>query len=102
VLKLCANCGKPIPHGYAYCSECKALRYRGSSAQRGYGAEWQKLRRRFLAEHPVCRLCNEPATDVDHIISKRKGGTDDWENLQPMCRRHHSIKTASEDGGFGN
>lgn len=41
----------------------------------------------------------EPATDVDHIISRAKGGTDERSNLQPLCHACHSEKTNREDGG---
>lgn len=36
------------------------------------------------------------ATTVDHIRSKRAGGTDDVENLQPLCNQCHKEKTATE------
>jgi 5-methylcytosine-specific restriction protein A len=37
------------------------------------------------------------ATAVDHIIAKADGGTDDDENLQPICDECHRMKTARED-----
>lgn len=81
---------------------------RGSAASRGYGREWQRLRLMVLRREPLCRTCAEqgivtPATDVDHIIPKRDGGPDSFENLQPLCHSHHSQKTATEksDGTDG-
>lgn len=35
---------------------------------------------------------------VDHRIPKRKGGTDDLWNLQPMCRHCNSSKRDRNDG----
>ena len=84
-------------------------RQRGTSAQRGYGSRWRRLRQMVLAEHP---LCADPygihaargevvaATDVDHIKPKRDGGTDDWDNLQALCSSCHSRKTI-DDGRWG-
>jgi 5-methylcytosine-specific restriction endonuclease McrA len=62
------------------------------------------IRDAYLKVHPICELpgCGQPASDVDHRLSRRRGGTDDWSNLQALCHRHHSAKTAAEDGGFGN
>lgn len=79
---------------------------RGSAASRGYGARWRKLRLMFLRANPLCYECLnhgiiKEATDVDHIISKKSGGTDAWDNLQPLCRECHSKKTAKEDGRWG-
>lgn len=73
---------------------------RGSAASRGYDRRWQKKRRAFLREHPLCVACERAgltvaATDVDHIKPKRDGGTDDPENLQALCHACHSKKTAS-------
>lgn len=76
---------------------------RQTSAERGYGHSWRKLRAAYLASHPVCQHCQrEAATDVDHIIPRRKGGTDDEWNLQALCHACHSRKTVKEDGGFGH
>lgn len=35
---------------------------------------------------------------VDHIIPKRKGGTDDVWNLQPMCKHCNSSKRERQSG----
>lgn len=76
---------------------------RPSAAAQGYGAKWRKLRTAYLRQHPYCEWpgCEARATDVDHIIPKAQGGADEWENLQGLCRSHHSRKTAMSDGGFG-
>lgn len=31
--------------------------------------------------------------NVDHIMPRSQGGTDDLENLQPMCAKHNSLKS---------
>lgn len=71
---------------------------RGSANERGYGASWRKKRAWFLLNNPLCVMCGRPSTDVDHIIPKAQGGTDDIENLQALCHECHSRKTAQEDG----
>lgn len=72
---------------------------RGSAAARGYGRRWQKLRLLVLHEQPLCETpgCGQMATDVDHIIAKAKGGTDERGNLRALCHACHSRKTAAED-----
>jgi 5-methylcytosine-specific restriction endonuclease McrA len=71
---------------------------------------WQALRRAALArDGGRCRWpgCNSHATHVDHIQPRPRGaagpsGADRLDNLQSLCRSHHSSKTAQSDGGFGH
>ncbi len=108
----CATPGCPglVTGGARLCARCQATgsahaydEARGSAAARGYDATWRKLRLMMLAQHP---LCADPwgvhggapplATDVDHVVAKRHGGTDDPANLQCLCHACHSRKTAGE------
>ncbi|ONH85370.1 HNH endonuclease [Thalassospira sp. MCCC 1A02803] len=82
---------------------------RGTAAKRGYGSKWQKARAAFLREHPLCCQCQNEgyvvaATEVDHIIPHKGDQKLFWSrsNWQSLCKTHHSIKTAKEDGGFGH
>jgi hypothetical protein len=50
-----------------------------------------------------CRECGKAggvvaAEEVDHILPKVRGGRDDENNLQSLCKSHHSQKTAREVG----
>jgi len=102
----CANTSCPELVRSGLCDTCKKAKIkvsrqkepRGSSTARGYGSNWRKLRKMILASNPMCVAegCNEPATDVDHIIPKAKGGRDEYDNLQGLCRSCHSKKTAKE------
>ena len=76
---------------------------RGTTKQRGYGWQWQQLRKEILKRDPICRWpgCRERSVHVDHIVSKRRGGSEDPMNLQGLCATHHSEKTCRVDGGFG-
>lgn len=84
---------------------------RKTSSQRGYNGKWQRLRESFANHHPaLCTHCMKKdilkaANHLDHIIP-HKGQDDplfwDWNNLQWLCHSCHSVKTATEDGGFGN
>jgi 5-methylcytosine-specific restriction protein A len=83
---------------------------RGTAAQRGYGARWQKYRRWFLCQpqNAICVRCKAegkatPPTVVDHITPHRGNEQLFWDpaNHQPLCEGCHNHKTATEDGGFG-
>ena len=84
-------------------------RGRLSAAKRGYDSAWRKLRDAVLADEPLCRSCKAQgrvtaATEVDHIKPFRLAGVinetlrTDRENLQPLCKPCHAVKTALEDG----
>ncbi|WPC72933.1 HNH endonuclease [Vibrio porteresiae] len=74
----------------------------GSSNKRGYGYSWRKLREKILSrDEYLCQPCLAKgqitaATEVDHIINKASGGTDDEYNLQSICKSCHKEKTQSE------
>ena len=79
-----------------------------SRHKRGYGSGWDKLRVIVLRRDNGLCQCTEcqggkirvtPATEVDHIIPKAKGGTDHLDNLQAINSECHKIKTTKENGG---
>jgi hypothetical protein len=59
-----------------------------------------------LEREPWCRFHAEQgvrvrATEVDHILAKRDGGTDDRGNLRSLCKPCHSRRTAVDQSGWG-
>ena len=115
-------CRMPMcPHlsydGSGYCPEHRKQERkqydetRGTAAQRGYDARWQRYRAWYLITHPLCVLClaKDPpmitaSTTVDHVEPHHGDYTLFWNpaNHQALCKQCHDVKTASEDGGFGN
>ncbi|MEY8205403.1 MAG: HNH endonuclease signature motif containing protein [Bermanella sp.] len=80
---------------------------RPNAHRRGYSHVWRKARLGYLSHHPLCKHCErdevvEEATVVDHIIPHRGDKQLFWDktNWQPLCKRCHDHKTATEDGGF--
>lgn len=70
--------------------------------ERGYGYAWEVIRARIMRrDKALCQHCLRagrvvPATDVDHIIAKKHGGTDSDDNLEALCKPCHKKKTAKE------
>lgn len=79
---------------------------RESRHARGYGSAWDRLRRRILErDRYLCQVCFTaapqritPAREVDHILPKAKGGTDDPANLRGICVPCHRDKSARDQG----
>ncbi len=104
----CAHPGCPnlIPAGQKYCEEHKALHPEDvrPAAKRGYDRRWQKFRKWYLKQHPLCEECLRhgvatPATVVDHIQPFR-GDVKlqyDLSNLQALCKKCHDKKTGLYD-----
>jgi 5-methylcytosine-specific restriction protein A len=80
---------------------------RGNRHERGYGTAWDELRVTILdRDCGLCQPCYKVSrvtmgTQVDHIIAKAHGGTDDPSNLQTICDACHKAKTARESRGGG-
>ena len=105
-----AGCGQLSRDGSGFCQAHQADKkinrfadpHRPSASQRGYGAEWRKTRARVMKRDAgLCQGCLKDgilklATQVDHIVSKRQGGSDDEANLQALCDGCHRFKTARE------
>lgn len=72
--------------------------------QQGYGTAWNKLRSVILQrDNYLCQACLKggrvvEGNHVDHITPKAKGGTDDPDNLQVLCKSCHQRKTIKEKG----
>lgn len=110
------GCGKKIPragHCEAHQREVRKASdsRRESSHQRGYGWKWRQYAEHFKRANPLCAHClaegvipPRATTEVDHITPHRGDMRLFWDkaNHQGLCKPHHSRKTASEDGGFGN
>lgn len=77
-------------------------RARGSRHERGYGTAWEKTRKVIFARDcGLCQPCRRTgilheANEVDHIVPKYEGGTDDHANLQAINAECHAAKTAAE------
>lgn len=73
-----------------------------------YGtSQWQKLRAIQLRKCPLCAVCDDAATIVDHIKPVNQddpytydgvntGSPTDMENMQSLCVKCHAVKTARE------
>lgn len=82
---------------------------RGSSHERGYTSAWRRARESFLRAHPLCAEHERggglaAASVVDHIKPHRGDMKLFWDrsNWQGLCKPCHDVKTATQDGGFGN
>jgi 5-methylcytosine-specific restriction protein A len=70
----------------------------GSAEARGYGAAWQRTARRILKRDAgLCYVCRTSgATQVDHVVPRAAGGTEDDGNLAAIHASCHRRKTAAE------
>jgi len=75
---------------------------RGNRHQRGYGTVWEKLRREVMErDDGLCQSCLErgrvtAGNEVDHIVPRVMGGTDELKNLRLLCSDCHAAKSREE------
>lgn len=62
------------------------------------GSRWAAIRQKVLRDSGgVCARCGDDgACEVDHIVSRRRGGTNEYTNLQALCRVCHAHKSSAE------
>ena len=97
------NCPTFVEQGQKYCVEHTRAKWKAEDVKRGgtdpfyYSTAWLKCRKHVLSHFPLCCVCDEPASVVDHIVPRSKGGADFLlSNLQSMCQRCHNKKRAEE------
>jgi 5-methylcytosine-specific restriction enzyme A len=84
---------KPMVNGWKYKKDNGRLTGRAAVVRR----------QRFLEAQPLCAHCEArgfviAAVEVDHIVPLFKGGADDIENMQGLCRPCHDKKTRDDLG----
>ena len=79
--------------------------------------EYQRNRKRLLADQPPCAWCGKPATTADHLIELDRGGSNNADNLVAACsacnskrgslyqakkiaQRQHTRREALRDNGI--
>lgn len=109
----CSHPGCPELTGERFCPEHsrqEVQRYerydRDPDVKKRYGKDWQRIRERYVAGHPLCEACRDrgeltPTEEVHHILPLRDGGTHDEHNLMALCKACHSAISAREGDRWG-
>ena len=99
------GCARLVDNKSKYCEEHLPLHpeYTRSAGKRGYTSKWQRKRKLFLKNHPLCVMCKSKgkyieATVVDHIVPHRGNEQLMWDesNWQALCKACHDNKTGNE------
>lgn len=82
-------------------SRVKTLEAKAGTTERVRGSTWMKTRARVALTHGHrCAGCGRvwvsSRDQVDHITPLEQGGSNDDENLQPLCDVCHKGKSAAE------
>ena len=68
---------------------------RAPDINKKYGANWRRVRARYVTLHPLCEMCLKegkltPVEEVHHIKPVSQGGTNSESNLMSLCRSCHN------------
>ena len=80
---------------------------RNPETRRRYGRAWQRVRKAYAEEHPLCEMCLaegkvHPMEQVHHKVPLSEGGTNDYANLLSLCVFHHSQLHAARGDRWHN
>ena len=64
--------------------------------KRKISKEFKKARREMIERRTKCHECENYATELHHIVAVEDGGTDDIENLMPLCKECHKEYTSEQ------
>lgn len=90
------------PSGRCSKHETAKGRERGTTKERGYGSDWEKVRAAKIVTDPICEIRSHcqgmVATEVDHKLPVRVRPDLRlvWSNLQSTCHTCHAFKTAAD------
>ncbi len=92
------RCHLPIDHPVIM----GMLKERGIVGKRElHTRQWKRQRELVLTRDCYeCAYCGEPATEVDHIIPRAKGGGHELENLVACCKRCNGRKGSRSQASF--
>lgn len=104
----------PCPNRATFRGRCgmhRPAETRGTTAERGLGAEHRTLAAQIVREHrathgdycPGWGVPGHPSTDLaaDHVIPRASGGTSTRSNLAVLCRRCNGRKRAEASSRGG-
>ena len=101
--KPCDVCRALVHDGSRRCDLHKRQQWqrRPGIVKRTTGRKLQAQRHALFSREPLCRECKRlgrvtPATKRDHIKPLAEGGTDDDDNIQPLCDPCHDEKSLVE------
>lgn len=58
--------------------------------------KYRKIRAKVIArDNGICQYCGEDGNEVDHIVSRKRGGDDSVDNLVCACRKCNNRKSSS-------
>lgn len=97
-----AGCAVLVRDGSERCAAHKLQPWaKRADVKRQSGRALQRKRSELFAREPLCRVCSAKgfvtiATLRDHIKPLAEGGTDDDDNIQPLCVDCHDEKSMAE------